>query len=65
MKLDYELARESVNVVNVERPTGESRKPKANPADRESEPKGSDRVGTAGKETAKQKREPGKRRGNR
>ncbi|MGV9555752.1 hypothetical protein, partial [Streptomyces sp. NPDC003522] len=53
MELDYELLRESANVVNVERPTGESRKSKTNPADRESEPKGSDRVGTAGKETAK------------
>jgi len=36
-ELDYELARGWANVVNVERPTGESQKPPANPADRESD----------------------------
>lgn len=36
-ELDYELPRESANVVNVERPTGESQKPEDNPADRESD----------------------------
>lgn len=36
-ELDYESRRESANVVNVERPTGESRKAKDNPADRESD----------------------------
>jgi hypothetical protein len=35
---DYEPAGESANVVNVERPTSESPKASANPADRESEP---------------------------
>ncbi|MER7055824.1 hypothetical protein, partial [Streptomyces sp. NPDC000351] len=51
--LDYEPTEESANVVNVERPTGESRKATANPADWESGPRGSDRVGTAGKGNAK------------
>ncbi|MFC9686519.1 hypothetical protein, partial [Streptomyces sp. NPDC056948] len=37
--LDYELDGESANVVNVERPTGESQGRKANPADRESDRK--------------------------
>jgi hypothetical protein len=37
--LDYELDGESANVVNVERPTGESQSPTANPADRESDRK--------------------------
>lgn len=36
-ELDYESPRESANVVNVERPTGESRKAADNPADRESD----------------------------
>jgi hypothetical protein len=35
--LDYELDGESVNVVNVERPTSESQGRPANPADRESD----------------------------
>ncbi|MGC9497871.1 hypothetical protein ACP4J0_16660, partial [Streptomyces sp. WG7] len=51
--LDYESTEESANVVNVERPTGESPRATTNPADRESGPKGSDRVGTAGKGNAK------------
>ncbi|WP_279566089.1 hypothetical protein, partial [Streptomyces sp. DH41] len=51
--LDYESTEESANVVNVERPTGESQKATANPPDWESGPKGSDRVGTAGKGNAK------------
>lgn len=37
VELDYESRRESANVVNVERPTGESRKTPDNPADRESD----------------------------
>jgi len=37
-ELDYELARESANVVNVERPTGESPKLLTIPTDRESGP---------------------------
>ncbi|AKZ54905.1 hypothetical protein SAM23877_1856 [Streptomyces ambofaciens ATCC 23877] len=45
--LDYEPTEKSANVVNVERPTGESREAKTNPADRESDRKGSDRVGNA------------------
>lgn len=36
-ELDYESRRESANVVNVERPTGESQKTSDNPADRESD----------------------------
>ena len=37
-ELDYELPRESANVVNVERPTDERPKPFAKPPDRESAP---------------------------
>ncbi|MEU0786400.1 hypothetical protein ABZ341_33075, partial [Streptomyces sp. NPDC006173] len=56
-ELDYESPRESANVVNVERPTKREsfQRPKGNPADRESGPKGSDRVGLAGKGNAKAK----------
>jgi hypothetical protein len=46
-ELDYELGGESANVVNVERPTSESEKVSGTPTDRESDPKGSDRVGNA------------------
>ncbi|MEV5452820.1 hypothetical protein ACGFWG_37540, partial [Streptomyces sp. NPDC048405] len=45
--LDYESPEKSANVVNVERPTSESRKLTTKPADRESDRKGSDRVGNA------------------
>ncbi|MDA4892061.1 hypothetical protein PFZ55_34855, partial [Streptomyces sp. MS2A] len=45
--LDYESPEKSANVVNVERPTGESRKPTTKPAGRESDRKRSDRVGNA------------------
>ena len=48
-ELDYELPRESANVVNVERPTASDK----SRSDRESGPKGSDRVGAAGKGNAK------------
>ncbi|MFC8876716.1 hypothetical protein, partial [Streptomyces ardesiacus] len=37
--LDYESPEKWANVVNVERPTSESRKPTAKPADRESDRK--------------------------
>ncbi|MFK4802817.1 hypothetical protein ACI3K5_29525, partial [Streptomyces sp. MPA0124] len=37
--LDYESPEKSATVVNVERPTGESRKPTTKPADRESDRK--------------------------
>ncbi|MFF4491818.1 hypothetical protein ACFY0F_36095, partial [Streptomyces sp. NPDC001544] len=63
-ELDYEFARESANVVNVERPTSESEKACGKPADRESEPKGSDKVGSAGKGN-RESGKPGKHRGNR
>ncbi|GAB2776259.1 hypothetical protein GCM10027073_06290 [Streptomyces chlorus] len=46
-------ARESANVVNVERSTGESLKPIDDPIDWESVLKGPDRVGVAGKGNAK------------
>jgi hypothetical protein len=38
-ELDYELDGESANVVNVERPTSESKKACGTPADRESDRK--------------------------
>ncbi|MFK0278838.1 hypothetical protein ACIQVL_00005, partial [Streptomyces sp. NPDC090499] len=53
-ELDYESRRESANVVNVERPTGESRKAcKTIPLTGNQTPKGSDRVGNAGKGNAR------------
>jgi hypothetical protein len=53
-ELDYESLRESANVVNVERPPNAKalKGRKTSPADWESGPKGSDRVGLAGKGNA-------------
>ncbi|MFF3942081.1 hypothetical protein ACFYZV_38640, partial [Streptomyces phaeofaciens] len=51
-ELDYELPRESANVVNVERATGESQKPQGKSRRQGiGSRKRSDRVGIAGKET--------------